>query len=314
MRYFLGIDGGGTKTAFCITDETGFVLAEHTDVGTSYRHRGFDAVCETLELGVNTVLEKAKLTLELLTGICFGAPCYGESRADDAILLRLVTDLFAPLPVRIVNDVVVGYAGALALKSGVHIVAGTGAIAFGRDPSGATARAGGWDEFFSDEGSCYWLGKKAMALFAKQSDGRLPRGPLYDVMREHFELEEDIDFVTAALELAKERESVAKLQLLLLKAAELKDSAAEHAYEEAAQELAQLVTGIRASLRFATNPLPVSYSGGLFRTGERILTPLRKLLTPMGCQLTPARFVPHVGAALLAIESFAPDVLKQLLD
>ena len=32
------------------------------------------------------------------------------------------------------------------------------------------------DDGFSDEGSCYWLGKKALELFSKESDGRVKKG------------------------------------------------------------------------------------------------------------------------------------------
>ena len=70
------------------------------------------------------------------------------------------------------NDSVVGWAGSLGLSSGINLVAGTGSIAYGRNDAGEEARAGGWDERFSDEGSCYWLGMKSLELFSKESDGR----------------------------------------------------------------------------------------------------------------------------------------------
>ncbi|MFR7490817.1 MAG: BadF/BadG/BcrA/BcrD ATPase family protein [[Ruminococcus] torques] len=54
-------------------------------------------------------------------------------------------------------------------------MAGTGSIAYGQNKFGTEARAGGWDDGFSDEGSCYWLGKKALELFSKESDGRVKK-------------------------------------------------------------------------------------------------------------------------------------------
>ena len=70
---------------------------------------------------------------------------------------------------KIVNDSVVGWAGSLGLSSGINLVAGTGSIAYGRNDAGEEARAGGWDERFSDEGSCYWLGMKSLELFQKKA-------------------------------------------------------------------------------------------------------------------------------------------------
>ena len=46
-------------------------------------------------------------------------------------------------------------------------------------------------EFFSDEGSGYWLGRRAFELFAKQSDGRKPKGKLHELLKKHLKLEDD---------------------------------------------------------------------------------------------------------------------------
>ena len=48
------------------------------------------------------------------------------------------------------------------------------------------ARAGGWGELFSDEGSGYWVAREGLQLFSRMSDGRAPRGQLYERFREHF--------------------------------------------------------------------------------------------------------------------------------
>ena len=73
---------------------------------------------------------------------------------------------------------VCGWAGALAGEDGINIVAGTGSIAYG-EYRGRSARAGGWGELFSDEGSAYWLAREGLRLFSRMSDGRAPRGALY---------------------------------------------------------------------------------------------------------------------------------------
>ena len=86
--------------------------------------------------------------------------------------------------------------GILGLSSGINLVAGTGSIAYGRNDAGEEARAGGWDERFSDEGSCYWLGMKSLELFfSKESDGRAEKGALLEIFRNRFELKCDFDII-----------------------------------------------------------------------------------------------------------------------
>ena len=96
---------------------------------------------------------------------------------------------------KIVNDSAAGWAGSLGLEEGINLVAGTGSIAYGQNKFGTEARAGGWDDGFSDEGSCYWLGKKALELFSKESDGRVKKGKLLEIFRYNFNLKNDFDLI-----------------------------------------------------------------------------------------------------------------------
>ena len=45
---------------------------------------------------------------------------------------------------------------------GVLMISGTGSVAFGRGPTGATARCGGWGPVCGDEGSGAWIGRGAL--------------------------------------------------------------------------------------------------------------------------------------------------------
>ena len=73
---------------------------------------------------------------------------------------------------------VCGWAGALACQDGINIVASTGSIAYG-EYRNRRGRAGGWGEMFGDEGSEYWVARQGLIAFARMSDLRSPKGPLY---------------------------------------------------------------------------------------------------------------------------------------
>ena len=48
MNYYIGVDGGGTKTAFALWDERGRLCAHRTAEGSSYREKGTEAVARLM--------------------------------------------------------------------------------------------------------------------------------------------------------------------------------------------------------------------------------------------------------------------------
>lgn len=303
-KWFIGVDGGGTKTAAAVSLPDGKPAAETVGKGCSYQMLGVDGAVKVIVEGVRSCLEAAGITLDDCAGCCLGVPCYGENAEKDAAMTEALRQALSPVPLHIVNDVEVGWAGALACQAGIHIVAGTGAIAFGKGLDQRAARCGGWNEFFGDEGSCYWVGREAMSLFTKQADGRIPRGPLYDVVRRELSLSEDIRFIDIAVsDLAPYRDKVAAFQLYASQAAKLGDPAAVLLYERAARELALLAGALRKEL-VLPETAGVTYSGGLFRTGSLILDPLARELNSCGCVLRKPEKSALEGALLLAVKQF----------
>lgn len=303
-KWFIGVDGGGTKTAAAVSLPDGKPVAETVKKGCSYQMLGVDGAVAVIIEGVRSCLEAAGIALSDCAGCCLGVPCFGENAENDAAISEALRKALSPVPVHIVNDVEVGWAGALACQPGIHIVAGTGSIAFGKGLDQRAARCGGWNEFFGDEGSCYWVGREAMSLFTKQVDGRIPRGPLYDIVRRELPLSEDLRFIDIVVsDLAPYRDKVAAFQIYASQAAELGDPAAISLYGRAAKELAMLAGALRKELMLPETA-GVTYSGGLFRTGSLILEPLAKELNSCGCVLRKPEKSALEGALLLAIEQF----------
>lgn len=305
MKYFIGIDGGGTKTAFVLSAENGVPFEKLTASGGSYQTLGAVSAVRLLYDGAAQLLAQAKKEFKDCAGCCIGLPCYGENPEMDRFMTSLLEKSFAPVPVYVVNDVEVGWAGSLECREGIHVVSGTGSIAFGRGRDGQSARCGGWDEFYGDEGSCYWIGRQTMSLFSKEADGRAPKGPLYDIVRRECGLLRDFYFTNVVKEAyAPYRAKVAAFQNYTCQAAEAGDAAAAALYQDAARELALMVRTLKERLSFSAEPVDVSYSGGLFQAGELIVKPFREEVEAIGCVLKPPRHTATEGALLLAIHHF----------
>ena len=311
MKYYIGIDGGGTKTAFCAANSEDASLRYSKDSGASWREHGIPAVTQMLRMAVDELMLEDK---DKIAGIAMGLPCYGESARGDAELEKAVSEIFAPVPVYLTNDVEVGWAGSLALEPGINIVAGTGSIGYGKDSQGKTARCGGWSDFFGDEGSCFWMGRKVMELFSKQADGRMKKDELYDIVYRELKLENDISFIDLMhTEYLGYRKKVAVLQFYAEKAALAGSVSAKALYNEACRELLLLVDAIKDKLVFTESPWKVSYSGGLFKAGELLMPQFMGEIEKLGGRVMAPRFEPVEGALLLAYQHFYPQGLNQII-
>jgi N-acetylglucosamine kinase-like BadF-type ATPase len=314
----LGIDAGGSKAQFSLCDESGRVRSTLRRPGFTPASTNEDALAELLSSGVRALYRDAGLREDqVLSAACAGMPCWGESDTGDAMVRRAMERCLGPVPFQIVNDAEVAWAGSFALNPGINIVCGTGTIAFGTDPSGRTARCGGWSPYFSDEGSGHWLGRKLLEVFCKQADGRIgARGAVYGLVRERIKLENDFEIIPIAeRDYLPYRDKVASLQMILFEAAVRGDPDAVVCYREAAHEIALNVKGILSRLHF-DGPVDVSYSGGIFRAGALVMDPFRAELAALNGRLVTPVAPPWAGALMMALrlaKQDTPESLKSLI-
>lgn len=301
---YLGVDGGGTKSAFMLIDQIGEVLAYDIKGGSNYLQIGKELIKDVLTEGILAVSKQAGINIKEIDFAFLGIPCYGEDRDGDQLIEETVAGILLGDNYLIGNDVEAGWAGSLACQPGINIVAGTGSIGYGKDQQGKSERCGGWGCFLGDEGSAYWLGKKLINLFTKEADGRLEKTPIYQIIRDKYELQSDFDFISLVYDkLECKRENIAGMAPLLTQAAREGDKFAVNIFDEAAKELSMLVKSIIKSLDFrAGQAIPVSYSGGVFKAVELILNPLNKYLSYENVKLIKPIMQPVTGAALNAIK------------
>lgn len=301
--YYLGVDGGGTKTRFALIDGAGQLLAQ-AQLGTTYHPEiGLDGVRDVLRRGIADVLQQAGIGADALGFAFFGLPAHGEDSRATAALDLIPADVLGHGRYRCDNDTVCGWAGSLACEDGLNVVAGTGSIGYGQR-QGVGARAGGWGEAFSDEGSAHWIAMQGLNVYSRMSDGRLPKGALHGIFNSALKIEHDLDICALIYGPdAYTRGGVAQLSPLVAQAAREGDAAARDIFSRAGQELAAIVDAMRVSLAFpAGETVPVSYSGGAFSAGDLLLAPFHAALQaayPHYDVRLPLH-EPHYGAALYA--------------
>ncbi|WP_022887570.1 N-acetylglucosamine kinase [Glaciibacter superstes] len=309
---FLGVDGGGTKTALCLVDSDGNLVAAEEAPSSYYfsagigsagiGSAGIELVQRVLKQGVDAVCSRAGITPNDVTHAFFGLPGYGEASGDTAIIDAVPRSILGHERYACDNDMVCGWAGSLGAVDGVNVISGTGSMTYG-EHHGRGVRVGGWGELFGDEGSAYWIAIQGLIAFAKMSDGRLPDGHLRAALSEHLDLPTDLDLVDVVLNRWNGgRSEIAALSPVVVRAANEGDAEAIRILAEAGRELADIVDVTTRRLKFDRDSVvPVSYSGGVFRSAA-VLDQFRRALAerPYAFDLREPLYPPVVGAALYA--------------
>jgi len=300
---FLGVDGGGTKTAYALIDSEGNLRASHVAGSVSHLSEGLAQATRLLIDGTAAVLAQCASDASHITFAYFGLAAYGEDSATTAQMDAMPSSLLDVSKYRCGNDMICSWAGSLACRDGISVIAGTGSVAYG-EFAGRAARAGGWGELIGDEGSAYWIAREGMNLFSRMSDGRADRGPLYAVVRERLGLQFDLDLCARIYgESANARGAFAQFARLVHEASNAGDVEAGAIYLRAADELAATVLAVRRALAVPDSVvLPVSYSGGAFAGSPRLVDAFKNALGVMraafDCRLP--LFPPVIGASLYA--------------
>ncbi|OYN96285.1 N-acetylglucosamine kinase [Enemella evansiae] len=295
---YLGVDGGGTKTAYCLISD-GVPIAHFRGESIHYLTRGMHVVEPALRLGIGEVCSVAGIEPGDIAHAFIGIPALGEVRDAIAVLEAIPGRVLGHDRYACGNDVVCGWAGSLGGADGVHVVSGTGSISYGQY-AGQDARAGGWGELLGDEGSGYWVARQGLNAFTRMSDGRLPRGPLHERLAAELGIDDDFDVVDVVLnQWGEERARIAALSVTVVAAAEAGDPVAAQILQAAAQELARLADAIAARLDWpAGDQVPVSYSGGMFNA-TRLFDEFEAALaaSPIAYDLRTPAYPPDEGAA-----------------
>jgi N-acetylglucosamine kinase-like BadF-type ATPase len=135
------------------------------------------------------------------------------------------------------------------------------------------------------------------------ADGRVPASILYHLFREHLAITNDLDVCTIIQnEWKGSRSKIASLSAVVGQAASQGDLTAKEIFVSAASHLVDLVKALSSKLGFESAQYTLTWSGGVFKSGEEIFSPLKERLARCcpNAHLQPSLYAPDIGAALYA--------------
>ncbi len=267
MSYYLGIDGGGTKTTCAVGDEAR-TLATATAGPSNIVRVGEAQARESLLRSVRQACAAAGITAAQVSRTCVGGS--GAARPELAEFVRSALAEILTTPIDVVGDMQIALEAAFDTGPGVIVIAGTGSIAYGRDEQGITVRAGGWGFAIGDEGSAHWIGRTAVNAVLRAADPRAatpsnhaPSGsPLATALLKAWGVRSLDDLARAANSIPPP-----DFARLFPAVAASEDELATHVLTRAGRELAAVAAVVIHHLfgKDRNAVVPVAMTGGVFR-------------------------------------------------
>ena len=303
--FWIGVDGGGTRTRAVVAGEDLVPMGRGASGPANASTRPLPLIIETVLEAAGDAAASAVVAIARAERVGVGLAGV-ESAGLVAPLTAALEEHFGAGRVLVTTDARIALAGASPGDPegpGVVLIAGTGAIAYGRSGDGAEARAGGWGPLLGDEGSGYAIARQGLAAVVRELDGRGPKTAIRELL---FRSERGIHTLEELLAKIYRSEGgagdVAAYFPIVLAAAKAGDAEARRILGEAGRELALAALTVIRKLRLEGAPFPVSTVGGVFAAGDLLVGPLTAALHEVAprAQVGPPAYPPEIGAVRLA--------------
>jgi glucosamine kinase len=300
--YWLGVDGGGTHSRAAIADAAGKLIGEGHAEAANLVRVGLQTAVANIRQAVEAACAQAGISPAQITAACLGLAGVGNAKHHH-IMLKALRQAFPFEKLALETDARIALAGATDMQPGVVIIAGTGSIACGVNAAGEFARAGGWGPAMGDEGSGYYIGRRALQAVVMAYDGRAAATSLTGAVCEYFKIAAPPDLPPVIYERPlRVMHEIAQLSKIVVAHAQAGDEVARGILHDAATELARAANAVIKKLGLQSERFRLAYVGGVFEAGELILAPLRQLVQSRApvAELAPPLMPPVCGAVKLA--------------
>ncbi len=293
IRYFLGIDGGGTKTAFLLEDAAGNLIAQCELGASNPNDIGMEQCAAVLRAGIREVAAG----IDLQEVAVFAGLAGGISGNNGESIRKILSQLeFGFLAHG--SDVDNALEVCLHGGNGVAVIAGTGNIAFVQE-DGIRHRVGGWGYLLDTGGSGYSLGRDALDAACRALDGRGGATALSKLLEAQLQM--PLEMAIPKIYSAGKR-LIASLASAVFAACDQKDPVALAILDRNCAYLAEL---IGAAQRHITTPdAPVVICGGLANRAD-LLEPRIKEYCEKACNLHFCMTPMVSGAVMCARRNYA---------
>ncbi len=181
MKYYLGIDGGGTRTTAAVADENLNTIFKAVGKTINFYAVGMENSRKNLDEIIGEITQK--LDIAAFEAVFIGCSAL-DNEADKETLNALCGGIISANRIAMNSDV---YVALKSANGNCVAVCGTGSMAVGEKSDGSIAVKGGWGHIIGDEGSAYAIAVKALKKCCVACD-KNERTPLLEAAESYFEV------------------------------------------------------------------------------------------------------------------------------
>lgn len=300
MKYYIGIDGGATKTIGLISDLEGNILGRIETGPVNYHKESIELLEENISRNVSLLVSKINAEIKDIKRVAMGI-----SGIDRPMERRMVREFLAKIGIskktKIYNDAVIALKGGTKNGYGIVIISGTGSIVYGIDKDGKIKRVGGWGNILNDVGSGYDIGLRALRAVMASYDKKMPKTILTPLILKKLSLKDPSELVLWLDKCKNVKLDISQLSFQVFMANKKKDKAAKKILDQVTDDLCLGAKIIVKELKFK-NSYEIVLSGGMFLKNLNYFEIMKKKLSK---SLQSAKIIfpyhePAYGALMIA--------------
>lgn len=293
--YFLGIDGGGTKTTCLVCDENLNEIFRTVGSSINFYSEGLIKARENMSDMLKNI--KAHTDISHFDGVCVGSSSL-FGRADEKTKSDFCDGIFDADNIIMDSDLFIALK-ATGKKNVAVVIAGTGSMAAGFNEKGEIITKGGYGYILGDEGSGYRIALDGIREAVRSLDGTGAKNLLGDYLLEFSGVKSKEELVDVFYTPERDRKSIASFAPYVTKAAEKGDTVAIGVLEN---QCTLLYCTVKALLKEMPEMPHIALYGGIFQHNEIFTTYFRNAVAEICSTCELLQKEPAFGAVIAAKE------------
>lgn len=265
MKYYIGVDGGGTKTAYALFDENKNLLEMVKGPGSNHENYegGFDEAAKIIWAGINSLLMESGKKLSDISFTLMGLAGIDHQFQHDEMYKRLSN--YGLSDFEIYNDGFIVVKAGSTGKEAIGYNAGTGTCCNAVDSDGKMLQLAGLSEFSGDEGNGHWIAMMTYRTIYDDVYLGLGETALTKMFYDEYSITTREQFLSYVSEFESENPDPFIMRLIdfFFDAAKLGDKKTLAIVEEMAQRGSDLIAAHAKQLNFECDEIEVVLSGSI---------------------------------------------------
>lgn len=265
MKYYIGVDGGGTKTAYALFDENKNMLEMVKGPGSNHENYegGFDEAAKIIWAGINSLLMESGKKLSDISFTLMGLAGIDHQFQHDEMCKRLSN--YGLSDFEIYNDGFIVVKAGSTGKEAIGYNAGTGTCCNAIDSDGKMLQLAGLSEFSGDEGNGHWIAMMTYRTIYDDVYLGLGETALTKMFYDEYSITTREQFLSYVSEFESENPDPFIMRLIdfFFDAAKLGDKKTLAIVEEMAQRGSDLIAAHAKQLNFECDEIEVVLSGSI---------------------------------------------------